>query len=94
MTLVDMKASTFLVREEGFDLETPSVVFAGWIAVGEIGDQVKRFFITTAPLANQVQRHFCTLRKTDLMALEHLPFCHRAIPDRLALLAFLNINLW
>jgi hypothetical protein len=90
---MDMKAAAFLVREEGFDLETTPILFAGLIAIQEIGDQVKRFFISTAPPANQVQRHFCTLRKTDLMALEHLPFRPRVIPDWLALLAFLNVYL-
>jgi site-specific DNA recombinase len=81
------------LRKDYFNQETPSIVFTSLIGIGEIGDQVEWFFITTAPPANQVQRNFCALSKAHLMALEYLPFRHGVIPDRLAVLPFLNVNL-
>ena len=45
MAFVDVKTATLLVRKKGFDTETAFVEPARLTAVGQIGDQVDRFFV-------------------------------------------------
>ena len=94
MALVNVKATAFLVGEEGFDLEATAVKTTGLISIGYIGDQKDRFFVATAPPANQVERYGGVLGEADLVAMEELTFRQRISANRLAIGAFLHMNLW
>lgn len=69
-----MKTAAFLIREEGFNLETAAIVSASLIAIVQAGYQIERSIITAASPANQVQTQRSFLGKTDLVALENLSF--------------------
>lgn len=55
MALVNVKATAFLVGEEGFDLEAAAIKTAGLIRIGQVGNQEDGFFVATTPPANQVE---------------------------------------
>lgn len=93
MILVNMKASALLIREEGFNLETAAVVFAGLVAIGQTCYQIERPIVADAPPANQSYKDACFLREPNFMALEKLPFLQGISANRLTLRTVLHINL-
>jgi len=93
MALVNVKATAFLVGEEGFDLEAAAVKTTGLICIGQVGDQEDGFFVATTPPANQVERYRGVLGEADLMAMKELTLSQRISANGLAVWAFLHINL-
>jgi len=59
MAFVDIETSTFLVREEGLDLETFFVPIASFGGQFEIGNQENGFLKTFLPPANDSHRAIC-----------------------------------
>ncbi len=94
MAFVKVKSPAFLAGKEGFNLETSAIIFAGLIATGQIGHQVERSIVTTAPPPNEVQSQRCAWRETNLIALKYMPFFQWIRTDCLAFLPFAHINLW
>lgn len=94
MVLVQVKTAAFLVRKEGFNLETAAIIPSSLVAIVQGGYQIERSVITTAPPANQVQMYRNILSKTNLVMLENLSFCQWVSANRLALRAFLDMDLW
>ena len=54
MAFVNMKASAFLVRKEGFDTETSSVKPVRMASIRLVDDQKNGFFMLGTPPNNQI----------------------------------------
>ena len=65
MALVNMKASAFLVGEEGFNPKSSPIIATGLIGILQVGDQKNRFFITASPPTNDIQRDFACFGKPN-----------------------------
>ena len=93
MTLVNVKASVFLVREECLNSKTSPIITTGIIWVIYICNQKNWLFIATVPPTNEIERHRWGLSEANILQTKDLAFLQWVVSNRLIILACLDINL-
>ena len=73
MTFVNVKTTTFLVGEEGFDTKAALVEPAGQASIGQIRDQVDGLFVGGSPPRHQIERQRCFFGESDLVGSHEAP---------------------